>query len=192
MSRLGRVIGRAPVAALRAEVTDDTLIERVAAGDLEGLGALYDRHAADLARVAGRLGAGAEVEDVVHTVFLRVVELAPRFELGRGCSARAWLAGITVRVVRERRRSVARWLRILGTLGREPQSYASPASSARADVLSALATLTTAQREAVVLVDGSGLTAEEAGEALGVPVGTIWSRVHHGRAALRARLGDSR
>ncbi len=56
MSRVGRVIGRASESARRSEATDDTLVQRVAAGDLEGLGALYDRHAADLARVAGRLG----------------------------------------------------------------------------------------------------------------------------------------
>lgn len=185
MSRPVRSIGRS------LDVADDDLVARLGGGDLDALGRLYDRHAAGLARLASRLGAAADTEDVVHAVFVRVVDLAPRFAPGRG-SVRAWLAGITVKVVRERRRSLARWLQAMGALAREPQGETAKPGSTRVDVLRALAELPAAQREAVILVDGTGLTSVEAAEALGVPIGTIWSRLHHGRAALRARLGDER
>ena len=178
------------ISARGADVSDDDLVVEVGSGKLDALGSLYDRHAADVARLASRLGAGADTEDIVHAVFLRVVDIAPRYVSG-GAPVRAWLAGITVCVVRERRRSLGRWLRALSGVGREPDRTASPETQ-RSDVHAALATLSTAHRETLVLVDGAGFTAAEAGDVLGVAQGTVWSRLHHGRAAIRAYLGDDR
>ena len=76
--------------------------------------------------------------------------------------------------------------------GREPASAApGPAELAveRGDVAAALAELAPEQRAAVLLVDGEGLDYSDACAVLGVPAGTLASRLHRARAALRARLG---
>jgi RNA polymerase sigma-70 factor (ECF subfamily) len=65
---------------------------------------------------------------------------------------------------------------------------ASSALGGRLDA--ALATLPEAQRDAVLLVDGQDLTFAEAADVLGVPPGTVASRVARGRLALRAALSD--
>mgnify|MGYP005863869435 CR=1 FL=1 len=53
----------------------------------------------------------------------------------------------------------------------------------------ALAALPEAQRDVVVLVDVEGLAYAEAAAALGIPVGTVMSRLHRARAGLREQLG---
>lgn len=66
-----------------------------------------------------------------------------------------------------------------------------PASPHRMlEISSALAALDHRQREALLLVEIVGLTYVEVGIVLGVPPGTVKSRVHHARHALRARLAD--
>lgn len=172
-----------------AEVTDTRLLATIAEGDLSALGPLFDRHGADVLRFVRRVASADVAEDVTQDVFLRVVRTAARHD-GRTGSARSWLFGIAYAIVRERRRATARFLRAITNLGRASTvTSTSPDGGLRADVERALATLNDDKREVIVLVDVFGLTSPEVAEVLGIPVGTVWTRLHHARKALRVALG---
>ncbi len=72
-----------------------------------------------------------------------------------------------------------------------PSALPDPADTAveRGDLAAALAALPAEQRAVVLLVDADGLDYSEAGEVLGIPPGTVGSRLSRARAALRAALG---
>jgi RNA polymerase sigma-70 factor (ECF subfamily) len=55
----------------------------------------------------------------------------------------------------------------------------------------ALETLSDKKREVFVLVNLEGVSSEEVASALGIPVATVWTRLHHARKALRAALDDT-
>ena len=99
-----------PAAQGGAENTpsDAEILRRVAAGDVEALGALYDRHARALLGFVRRAAPSDDAEDVVQNVFLRALSCAGRFDPD-AASARPWLFGIAVQIARERRRSVRRF-----------------------------------------------------------------------------------
>ncbi len=94
---------------------DSAAISRIVSGDLRGLGDLYDRHAAILHAFVRRFASPEDSEDVVQATFLRVLEKAPSFEQSRS-SAKPWIFGISVQVLRERRRAFGRIGRILSAL----------------------------------------------------------------------------
>jgi len=176
---------------------DPELLSRIAAGDLECLGILYDRYVEDVRRFLLRIGVGpAELDDLVQQSFLEVVRAAKNFD-GRP-SARPWLLGVTASMARRSRRSFARTASRLKiwTKAVEGKHPVTPAESlegeeAKQRALSALDALSHDKREAFVLVVLEGASGEEAAAALGVPVNTIWVRVHHARKALKAKLlGD--
>lgn len=153
----------------------------------------YKEHAADVLRWVIRLGGPhVQAEDVAQDVFAVALRRLPSF---RGDSSeRTWLFAITRNVVRNaQRRSALRRFVGLDSIP-EPVSYEdSPSaqlesSRRRKAVQRALSRLKTPQREALVLVDMEGLTAPEAGAMLGVPEGTVSSRLHHGRKAFALAL----
>jgi DNA-directed RNA polymerase specialized sigma24 family protein len=81
------------------EVTDEQVIERVAAGDLEAVGVLYDRHAALVFGLAVRLTRDhAIAADVVQDVFVKAWLRAGAFR-AEGGDGRGWLLDITRRCV---------------------------------------------------------------------------------------------
>lgn len=164
---------------------DGALLARVASGDLGALGKLYDCYAPMLLRFARRLGAAEDAEDVVQNVFLRVVRLAPQFDTSVP-SARAWLFAITVRVVQERRRSLRRLTNAMKSFATQKQSTAtnleSPASS---DLSLCLSKLSLAKRSVLLLAEVEGFSCPEIAEMLEIPVGTVWTRLHHARRELR-------
>lgn len=177
---------------------DAELLAGVAGGNLEGLGLLYDRHERDVRRLVHRLGTpAADVDDVVQSVFVEVLRAAASFD-GRA-SARAWLLGIAAICVRRHRRSAARLLRQLGEwVGRGEQTPETPADTfalaeARDRLQEALMTLSAPKREVFLLVVAEGLSAEHVAASLGVPIATVWTRLHYARQEIRKHLdaGDS-
>jgi RNA polymerase sigma-70 factor (ECF subfamily) len=164
--------------------TDRELIVEIASGNLGALGALYDRYAADIHRFAARTSSAQEAQDVVQTVFLRVSDIAKAFRAD-AVSARPWLFGITVRVVAERRRSFSRFRRVLAALATRSTEARSPTSDARVDMQAALATLSEAKRVVLLLAEVEGFTCEEIATMLDVPIGTVWTRLHHARREMR-------
>lgn len=169
--------------------SDGELISRIAGGDIGALGVLYDRHARSLLRFIRRHSPAEDSEDILQNTFLRAIEVAKRFE--PGSSARPWLFGISIQVLRERRRSLRRWGALLTSLAARPPRV-SPAPSATArDLSRALGRLSDAKRSVVLLAEVEGFTCGEIAGILGVPLGTVWARLHHARRALKKSLEES-
>ncbi len=181
----------APAAQSGAENTpsDAETLRRVAAGDVEALGALYDRHARALLGFVRRVAPSDDAEDIVQNVFLRALSRAGRFDAD-AASARPWLFGIAVRIAGERRRSVRRFAAALLRLSTSGKRATEPAAAEKTDVERALAALSPQKREVLLLVEVEELTCDEVAAALGIPVGTVWTRLHHARRELRQLLGE--
>jgi len=169
--------------------SDAELLAGVAAGDVEWLGALFDRHAASLHVFVRRVAPREDADDVVQDTFLRVTRVAASYD-ARGASARAWLFGVAFSIVRERRRAFARLRRVLASLLRETPSRAvTAAGSTRTEVEQALESLSPARRDVVVLTEVMGMSAPEAARVLGISAGAVWTRLHEARRELRKHAG---
>jgi RNA polymerase sigma-70 factor (ECF subfamily) len=163
--------------------SDAELLASIAAGELSALGALYDRHAPGLLRFARRV-APQEAEDLLQSTMLRVTRLAERFD-GRTPSARAWLFAIMLRVAQERSRSLRRLGAALKRFAELPRAAIDPLEAAP-DLERALRRLSHAKRSVLLLSEVEGFTCEEIANMLEIPVGTVWTRLHHARRELRA------
>jgi RNA polymerase sigma-70 factor (ECF subfamily) len=183
-----------PVGAQRL-ASDAELLTSVARGDLSALGSLFDRHQARVRRVLVRTGAGSDADDLVQATFLELTRIASRFD-GRVSSA-AWLCGVALRLAARRRRSLHRLLRNLAAFGRttprvdavDPEREASAQQEMRL-FASALEQLTPKKREAFVLVEIEGLSAEDVADALGVPAATVRTRLYYARMELRTTMEE--
>lgn len=167
---------------------DAERVARTAQGDVGALGELYDAHAGSLLTFAGRLVGSNDAEDVVQETFLRVSRVAATYEPSRG-DVRGWLYGITSNVVRERSRAFARFGAAMRSLFAQPQEPRRAVESGRSDVVRALDTLSEAKRTTLVLAEVEGFSCDEIAKMLDVPVGTVWTRLHHARRELRRELG---
>jgi len=174
--------------------TDAELIALIAAGDVDSIGALYDRHIATLYPVAQRiLRDRSEAEDVLHDAFVLVSQRAHLYSTARG-SVIAWLTTMVRNLTidhlrrRDRRGALARQVFVS-----EPEAPAGPEQQMmtggdRASVQRALAALPTTQRSTLYVAFYEGLTYAEIAEREGVPVGTVKSRAARAIAALRDAL----
>ncbi|MDI2130642.1 RNA polymerase sigma factor [Yinghuangia seranimata] len=161
-------------------------------GDRDAFGELYDLHARVLYRYALRVtGDWAAAEDVVSTTFLEAWRSRERLQPDAG-DLRPWLLGIATNVIRGNARSRRRRHE---ALARMPERDAVPDFSdevlGRIDdaerlraARAALERLRRREREVFTLVVWAGLDYAAAAEALGVPVGTVRSRLSRARARL--------
>lgn len=170
--------------------SDAELIEHSRQGDTAAFHTLVDRHAAGLLRLAFSLvGNAADAQDVVQETFTAAFRGLGRFE-GRS-SVRTWLGQILVRqaAVWRRRERVRR------TVALDPQ-LAAPGNTAttqvdqRTDIMMVLQQLSVEQREVLVLREFEQMSYEQIAATLGLPRGTVESRLHRARAELRTLLQD--
>jgi RNA polymerase sigma-70 factor (ECF subfamily) len=173
---------------------DDELLREIEAGDLRSLGELYDRHASKVWRAVHRtLGSATDVDDVVHTVFLKLPSLARSYD-GR-TEAGPWLVGIGVRTALRHRRGAGRFFKMLASfahtvgdrVSRDPERHSSQRQELRAFEV-ALADLAPKKRAVFTLIELDGLTTEEVASALEIPAATVRTRLHHARRELAAVL----
>jgi RNA polymerase sigma factor (sigma-70 family) len=174
---------------LPLERHDDVLWSGVQADDADALAALYRRHADAIYNYCfRRLGDWAAAEDMVSIVFLeawrrRDAELLPGKVL-------PWLYGIATNVVRNRRRSERRYAAALRRVPAD-RSMPDPADDTvlRIDderqMKRLLAQLPRHEQDVLALCVWSELSYEDAASALGVPVGTVRSRLSRARTHLR-------
>jgi RNA polymerase sigma-70 factor (ECF subfamily) len=177
---------------------DPEILDRIATGDLEALGTLFDRYEHDVRRFLVRLGIrGADVDDLAQLTFLQVVRAANGYD-GR-CSAKPWLFGVAVTMARRHRRSFTKMAaRLSNWAVMQTESVSAPETpaetlegrEAQARFESALGRLSQKKREVFVMVTLEGASGEDAALALGVPINTIWTRLHHARAELRRELAE--
>jgi RNA polymerase sigma-70 factor (ECF subfamily) len=191
-----------PLTGMRRQLThfsDEALVALVARGDEPALAELYDRHGRVAYGLAFRVVRDERLaEDAVQDAFLSVWRTAAGFRAERG-KASTWIFTLAHR-------------RAVDTVRREERRRADPlrdeAHAALADergstedaawerfererVLAALAQLPDQQREAIELAYYGGYSQSELAERLGVPLGTIKSRMFAGLARLRELLDDT-
>ncbi len=150
---------------------------------------LVEQHAPALYRMAYRLvGDRHEAEDVVQDTFRSAWKSRDRFERGR--TARAWLASILRRRVVDRWRKLKRRHVLTGDQPLEVSVDAfDPTSEQFTDEMQiALEQLPGELRESLLLVVVGELTHQETADLLGVPLGTVLSRVSRARRRLREFL----
>ncbi len=182
---------RAVLHADAAGGTDGQLLERfVAAGDPAALAALVRRHGPMVWGVCCRaLGRPHDAEDAFQATFLvlarRAASVRPREAVGN------WLYGVAHQTARKARATLAK------RAAREKQVAALPEPATtdhdsspdlRPLLDQELARLPDKYRSAVVLCDLEGKTRQEAARALGLPEGTVASRLARARAQLARRL----
>lgn len=167
---------------------------------LEPLDTLYGQHLSQVKRWARRLaGPTADLEDLVHDVFL--VALRRGFESRGKASVDTWLFSITQRVVwgKRQRARLRQWL-----LGRNQEELVPPSPQTPQHELErreqsvrlyrALDQVSEAYRTTLILYELEELSGEEVARLTGVPLGTVWVRLHRGRERLMkilARDGQS-
>ncbi|MGH3156032.1 MAG: sigma-70 family RNA polymerase sigma factor [Streptosporangiaceae bacterium] len=185
--RLSREIAsdRGRVADL-AVLEDAALVERLAEGDPDALGTLYQRHGSACYRLARQITVSVTLaEDAVQEAFVGLWKAPGSYLRDRG-SVRSWLLGLThhkaVDLVRretaEQRRQAAQAAQQLIS----PQPGQDPASAAwaeiqAAEVRSALLELPDAQRRALTLAYFGGYTQSQIAEFTGAPLGTVKTRM---------------
>jgi RNA polymerase sigma-70 factor, ECF subfamily len=187
------VIARSPEAAEGdpRPASDAELMQQLAAGQLGALGELYDRYQAPLRTFLARTTQDAhDVDDLLHAVFLAAAKSADRYD-GRA-SCRPWLIGIAAQLLRRRRQTFSRFVAVLSAFKGTQQKSSDPRETlqARTDIERALARLSEPKRITVLMAEVEGLSCAEIAEALAVPIGTVWTRLHAARRELRHALGS--
>jgi RNA polymerase sigma-70 factor (ECF subfamily) len=178
---------------------DEALLDRSRQGDREAFTQLVHRYQDELYTMALRtIGNPADAADVVQEAFTRAYRSLPRL---RGASVRGWLYRVALNCAHDvHRQQVRRPADPLeDSLGRVidlPDPGLGPEASVlqrerAAAVREALLSLPEAFRAALVLRDVSQLSYEEAAQALGVPLGTVKSRISRARGLLAEVLRRS-
>lgn len=133
----------------------------------------------------------SEAEDIVQETMMQALQSCHRYRPGTNC--RAWLTTILQHVRSNRRRARGRSPIVEDPDDRIGQTAAfqPPVSQHLTDeeILAALSRIPAPFQEVILLCDVEELTYKEIAEALAIPMGTVMSRLHRGRALLRADLG---
>lgn len=164
----------------RVEEPDPLVVDRARRGDDASFELLVRAYQAPVWRFVRHLVVdGALAEDVTQDVFVRAHRSLGGFDTSARFSS--WLFAIARNAAIDAIRSRDRRRRL-----HAGASHPAPAASpeAGAELSAALAALPTPLREALLAVEVLGLTYDEAGEVLGVPTGTVKSRVHRARERL--------
>jgi RNA polymerase sigma-70 factor (ECF subfamily) len=175
-----------------AEVTDAVLWGLAADGDAGAFGRLYERHARTVYNYCfRRTGDWAAAEDLTAIVFLEAWRRRGQVRLQRD-DAIPWLLGVATNVLRNARRSQRRYRAALARMPRERAEDFAPDADRRLDderrmraALRALRRLPRGDQDVLALCVWEELTYEDAALALGIPVGTVRSRLSRARARLR-------
>ncbi|MBM7505565.1 RNA polymerase sigma-70 factor (ECF subfamily) [Agromyces aurantiacus] len=179
-----------------SEATLEHLLEATGRGDRAAFAELYDRTAARVFGLVRRLVVDpAQAEEVTQDVYLEIWQTAPRFMADRG-AALSWMFTMAHRRAVDRVRSAQsahdRDLRIGARDVEVPVDTVAESAEVRIEherAHEALAGLSEQQRECVALAYYGGLTQAEIAERLGVPLGTVKTRLRDGMIRLRRLLG---
>ena len=166
---------------------DAELWERVRAGDESALGGLFDRHEARLFRHARRLLTTREdAKDAVTIAFFELWRKRASVRLVDG-SPLPWLLNTVSNAARYLERSGRRYRALIAHTPVGDHAAAARASD-ESGVLAALKRLPAREQSVVVLTILEGYTERVAAETLGIPVGTVKSRLARAKSKLRDEM----
>lgn len=178
---------------------DDARLVELSLRDPDSFGMVFDRYFTEIhGYAAKRLGRDA-ADDVVAETFLTAFRLRRRFDASRG-TVRGWLYGIATNHIRAHHRQEVRAYRAMERAASDgaEEGHADrvaervDAGATRGEIAGALAGLARRDREVLLLVALGGLTHAEVAAALGIPYGTVGSRLSRVRARLRGLAGVAR
>lgn len=192
------------MAPLRRDPEDDASCIARSLREPSAFRELFARHHDTVHRyVTARLGP-VDAPDVVSECFLQAFRGRARFDPAPGRDALPWLLGIATRQIARSRGAEARWHRRRATaldhasVGALSQPGPDALDIARVDaerlrpeLLAALAALRRPERDAICACVLGGLGYQDAARALGIPIGTLRSRVSRARMRLRAALENT-
>lgn len=190
--------GAEPEMGRAVDSEDQALVQRMANGDDQALGVLYDRwHAVVHGVVARMLRQAEDVEDVVEETFWQAWRQASRFDRSRG-AVQTWLLTIArsraldrVRALRRRREEPLEGddgQLVVQQAAEGDPGLDAEASERRRIVGAALSGLPAEQREALELGYFGGLSQTEIAERTGQPLGTVKTRMRLALQKLRSQL----
>jgi RNA polymerase sigma factor (sigma-70 family) len=177
-----------------SEAADGDLLA-MAGSEPEALGELFRRYSRSVYAYCARQTGNLDLaEDLTSVVFMEAFRRRRKLQLSNA-SALPWLIGVANNVVRNANRSLRRYRSALGRIPAPTDSASSEentmerlgAQEAIARALEAISALTQREQDVVLLVLWSQFTYAEAATALGIPVGTVRSRL----ASARVKLKDS-
>ncbi|WP_435176771.1 RNA polymerase sigma factor [Actinacidiphila sp. bgisy145] len=175
-----------------------SIYDRLRGGDPGALAEAFREHADAVYRYAlWSTGNWATAEDVVSLTYLEAWRSRERLRPEEGAGLKPWLLGIATNVLRNTARSARRHQRALARMPRAESvpDFADEVAGRLVDAeqvaaaKAALEGLRRSEREVVTLCVWGGLDYASAAEALGIPVGTVRSRLSRARAKLRDSVG---
>ena len=177
---------------------DDAAVIESSWREPERFAVLFDRHAPYIYRYLARRVGRQVVDDLVDETFLAAFAKRDRYDLGHP-DARPWLYGIATNLVGQQRRDEARQYRIQQAAAAEPEVAGHAervaanvtAQATRPLLTAALAALPAGDRDVLLLIAWEQLTYQEVARALGIPVGTVRSRLNRARRKVRQVLAGT-
>ncbi|MFI0418176.1 RNA polymerase sigma factor [Spongiactinospora sp. 9N601] len=166
--------------------------------DTERFAEVFDAFFAEIHRYAAQRLGPDNAEDVVAETFLVAFRKRASYDPARA-TVRSWLYGIATNLIGRQRRLEVRTLRALARHGVDPDAPGHEdrvavrvsAQSLRPSLAAAVAALDRRDRDVLLLVALAGLSHEEVAAALGIPYGTVGSRLSRARRKLRGSLGSA-
>lgn len=171
-----------------ADPADEELVRRYLAGDRAAFGTIVERHERRVYNLAYRmLGRPEDAADAAQDAFVACMRKLQGF---RGASSfTTWLHRVTLNVCYDALRKRSRERPSEDTPDRLAPDDPANEAAAAVDVHRALQRVAEDFRAVLVLHDVQGMPYEDVAEALGIPVGTVKSRLHRARLAMARELG---
>jgi RNA polymerase sigma-70 factor (ECF subfamily) len=175
---------------------DDARVIELSLRDPALFGAIFDRYFAEIHGYAAKRAGRAVADDIAAETFLTAFWARRRFDPGRG-TVKAWLYGIVTNHLSAYRRRELRAYRAMARSGLSApdEGHADrvvervAAGSLRGPLAKALADLSCGERDVLLLVALGDLSNTDVAAALGIPYGTVASRLSRARAKLRKVTG---
>ena len=156
--------------------------------------ALFDRHYDPICGYLRRRVEPAIADEIAAQTFLEAYDRRASYDPLRG-EPRAWLYGIAINLLRHHRRAEERRLRAYARAAHAHRRYEHDDANERVDaraaapaLAAALAALSESDREVLLLFAWAELSYAEIATAVGIPVGTVRSRLNRARRQVGARL----
>lgn len=167
-------------------------------GEPEDFGIIFERHYGEIYRYLARRSKVAVAEDLASETFVRALSLRQRFDKSQ-VSALPWLLGIATNLLRQQWREETRELKAQIQVSRDVTNDAFVEADERLDAIRdqhriavALASLTTRERDVLLLSAWFDLSPQEIAAGLGRRRGTVRSQLARGRRKMTQQLAASR